>query len=196
MAAAAANRNLVGLEAYVVGNGFTPQAFEGSAWRRHRFTLLARERMRDRLLMTAANLRMRLRPGRLVITLLLAGLLVAIAVLALVPNSVLIQCYFQPWCALGLDPAAFGEHYSLIARIGHIMAFAVLSGVLLRMTRLRPWHAVVIAAGFAVLLEASQAMTSTRAPRLADLLASLAGVGIGLCFKNSRRFKSLDMPGR
>jgi hypothetical protein len=51
------DQSLLGLEQYVFGNWLQPEKFEGSLWRRHRFTLLVRERTADRLLMASANLR-------------------------------------------------------------------------------------------------------------------------------------------
>lgn len=104
---------------------------------------------------------------------------VGMIVLALVPNSVLIQCYFQSWCALGLDPTAFGGYFRLLAQTGHVLAYAVLTFLLLRFTRLHPRFVIFTAMSLAALLEASQALSATRTPRFADLLASLVGVGLG-----------------
>ena len=56
---------LRGLEAWVAGNWQDPENFEQSRWQRYRFTLAARERKRDRLLMAVGNLCLRFRRWRL-----------------------------------------------------------------------------------------------------------------------------------
>jgi VanZ family protein len=132
----------------------------------------------------------------LLLRLALIALLATMGILALVPNSVLIQCYYQPWCALGLDPTTFGGHFRWIARAGHLLAFAALTVLLLRAACLRPWSVALTAVSFAGLLEASQVLSTTRTPRLADLLVSVTGVCLGMgvgrltCNRDSRKVKS------
>jgi hypothetical protein len=112
--------------------------------------------------------------------LIVCGVLAAIiTILALVNKSIVIQMYFRPWCTIGLNPAEFGGNFRLLSRIGHMAAYAGLTFLLIRAAHVRLAPAMAAIAALAVILEVSQALTSTRTPHLMDLFMSFLGIGLG-----------------
>lgn len=121
------------------------------------------------------------------VRLLLLLMILLVGIFSLMPNSGLIQFYLGIWNTLGLNAGRFGDNYIYISRAGHILAYGVLTALLISAFRSRPSACTAAAVALAALLEAGQFWTATRQPHLADFACSALGALVGLGVWGTRR---------
>lgn len=114
------------------------------------------------------------------VRLLLLFMILLVGMFSLMPNGELIQFYLGIWNTLGLHAGRFGDNYLYISRAGHILAYGILTALLISAFRGRPFACTAAVVALAALLEAGQFWTVTRQPHLADFACSALGALLGL----------------
>lgn len=112
---------------------------------------------------------------------LLLFVLLLVGSFSLMPNGSLIRFYLYLWEFIGLDPGRFGDNYIYISRAGHVIAYGLLTSLLISAVRSKPLVCTAGVVILAALLEAGQFLTVTRHPHLADFACSALGVLAGFC---------------